>query len=289
MEQHDASYRRRAPDGVMLHDDGRPVLKLRNWMFPLIGNWVVSVFLSMVSIRALTISCPTNRDDQARVAIGGDRDLSGLNYQTKSPSSGNAGRPRQMSESERRGQLVAIAGEMFLQKGYRATTMDDIAQCAGMSKKTVYQIFSAKSELFDALLTEWLAPFTIPVEADGQPPHEVLNDVLCRLVNFALSERQISMTRLLIAEAPHSEDIAIALERQGIGRGKGALEQYLAAETARGTFSIDDPEDAANTLFFTAAGNFLFGLLLRTQPRPSVADVAARVKQTVTTFFQQII
>ncbi|MEA2775707.1 MAG: hypothetical protein QOF90_1113, partial [Acetobacteraceae bacterium] len=101
-----------------------------------------------------------------------------------------------MPENERRGQLVAAAGEMFLLKGYRATTMDDIAQCAGMSKKTVYQIFAAKSELFDALLTEWFAPFTIPVEADGRPPREVLTDLLCRLVNFALTERQISMTRL---------------------------------------------------------------------------------------------
>ena len=214
--------------------------------------------------------------------------LGRLDLQTKGTGRGNPGRPRQMSENERRGQLIAIAGEMFLQRGYRATTMDDVAQCAGMSKKTVYQIFSAKSELFDALLTEWFAPFTIPAETAGRSPREVLIDVLCRLVNFALSERQISMTRLLIAETSHSEDIAIALERQGIGRGKGALEQWLAAETALGTFRIDDPEDTASILFFTVAGDFLLGLLLRTRPRPSVEEVAARVERTVTTFFQQV-
>jgi AcrR family transcriptional regulator len=193
-----------------------------------------------------------------------------------------------MSENERRGQLVAVAGEMFLQKGYRATTMDDIAQCAGMSKKTVYQIFAAKSELFDALLTEWFAPFTIPVEADGRPPREVLIDLLGRLVNFALTERQISMTRLLIAETPHSEDIALALERQGIGRGKGALERWLAAEAALGTFKIDDPEDAASVLLFSAAGDYLLGLLLRTRSRPSPEQVAVRVGRTVATFFGQV-
>jgi AcrR family transcriptional regulator len=201
---------------------------------------------------------------------------------------GQAGRPRQMSENERRGQLIAVAGEMFLQKGYRATTMDEIAQCAGMSKKTVYQIFSAKSELFDALLTEWFAPFTIPVETDGRPVREVLVDVLCRLVNFVLCERQISMTRLLIAETSHSEDIALALKRQGIGRGKGALEQWLAAEAAAGTFKIDDPEDAANTLFFTAAGDFLLSLLLRTRPQPTIEDVALRVERAVANFLQQV-
>jgi AcrR family transcriptional regulator len=216
----------------------------------------------------------------------GNTDLDGPSCQTRHTGSGNVGRPRQMSETERRGQLVAVAGEIFLQKGYRATTMDDIAHCAGMSKKTVYQIFPAKSELFDALLTEWLAPFVLPIEADGRSPRDVLTDVLCRLVNFALSERQISLTRLLIAETSHSEDIALALERQGIGRGKGALEQWLAAETTLGTFKIDDAEDAANTLFFTVAGDFLLGLLLRIRSRPSVEDVALRVERAVMTFLQ---
>jgi AcrR family transcriptional regulator len=192
-----------------------------------------------------------------------------------------------MSEDERRSQLVTVAGEIFLRKGYRATTMDDIAQCAGMSKKTVYQIFTAKSELFEALLKEWLAPLTIPVRSDGRSAGDVLIDLLSRLVNFALSERQISMTRLLIAETPHSDDIAVALERQGLGRGKGALGKWLAAEAASGRFKNADPEDAANMLFFAAAGDFLLGLLLRTRPRPSVEEVAARVERAVASFVQQ--
>jgi AcrR family transcriptional regulator len=202
--------------------------------------------------------------------------------------SGQPGRPRQMSEDERRRQLVAVAGEMLLRKGYRATTMDDVAQCAGMSKKTVYQLFSAKSELFDALLAEWLAPFTIPVESDGRSPREVLIDALCRLVNFTLSERQISMFRLLIAETSHSEDIAAALQRQCVGRGKKALGNWLAAEAEAGTFKIDDPEEAANSLFFSVAGDHLLGLLLRTRSRPSVEEVAVRVERAVATFFQQV-
>jgi AcrR family transcriptional regulator len=166
--------------------------------------------------------------------------------------------------------------------------MDDVAQCAGMSKKTVYQLFSAKSDLFDALLAEWLAPFTIPVEPNGRSPREVLIDVLCRLVNFTLSERQISMFRLLIAETLESEDIAGALQRQCVGRGKKALGNWLAAEAAAGTFKIDDPEEVANMLFFTAAGDHLLGLLLRTRSRPSAEEVAARVERAVATFFQQL-
>ena len=110
---------------------------------------------------------------------------------------GNAGKPRQMSENECRGQLVAVAGEIFLQKGYHATTMDAVAKSAGMSKKTVYQIFAAKSELFDALLIDWFGPSTLPVEVDRRSPREVLIGLLYRLVNFELSERQILSKRLV--------------------------------------------------------------------------------------------
>ena len=69
------------------------------------------------------------------------------------------------------------------------------------------------------------------------------------------------MTRLLIAEAPRSKDVALVLQRQGIGRGTGVLERWLAAEAALGTFKIDDLEDAASVLLFSAAGDYLPGLL----------------------------
>jgi TetR/AcrR family transcriptional regulator, mexJK operon transcriptional repressor len=198
-----------------------------------------------------------------------------------------AARPRRMPEDERRLKLIAAASELFLHRGYHTTTMDDVARYARMSKKTLYQVFSAKSELFDALLTDWLATFTIPVESDGRSPRDVLTEVLSRLVNFALAERQVLMTRLLIAETSHSEEIAAALHRQGLGRGKGALEQWLAAQAAHGLLKVDDPDEVSSMLFFTAVGDFLMGLLLRTRARPTADEVNSRVARTVATFFQQ--
>jgi AcrR family transcriptional regulator len=196
------------------------------------------------------------------------------------------GRPRQM-EAERRRQLIAAAADLFLHKGYHATTMDDVARCAGMSKKTVYQVFSSKAELLDALLSDWFAPFTAPIEADGRPLRQVLTDALSRLAHYALSERQVLLMRLLIAETSCSEDIAAALDRQCIGRGKGALEQWLAGEAARGALTIDNPKEAANMLFFGAVGDFLLRLLLRKGPPPESEEIAARLEYTVAAFFRQ--
>ena len=48
------------------------------------------------------------------------------------------------------------ADEMFMQFGIRSVSMDDIATQLGMSKKTIYQYFSDKDELVDAVVNDEL-------------------------------------------------------------------------------------------------------------------------------------
>jgi len=51
-----------------------------------------------------------------------------------------------------RERIRAKAQELFMQYGIRSVSMDDIATHLGMSKKTIYQYFSDKDELVDAVL-----------------------------------------------------------------------------------------------------------------------------------------
>jgi len=73
---------------------------------------------------------------------------------TARPGTVGAGRPadeapaRRLPAGERREQLFAVALELFADRGYRATTMDDIAEAAGVTKPLVYQHFSSKRALY---------------------------------------------------------------------------------------------------------------------------------------------
>src|SRR5277367_3342176 len=68
---------------------------------------------------------------------------------------------RRLTAEQRRQQLVAVALELFAERGYRPTTMDDIAEAAGVTKPLLYQHFSSKRalylELVDAVSDELLA------------------------------------------------------------------------------------------------------------------------------------
>src|ERR1700761_6827737 len=79
---------------------------------------------------------------------------------------------RRLTAEQRRHQLVAVALELFARRGYRSTTMDDIAEAAGVTKPLVYQHFSSKRALYLELVNSiaqalLLAVRTAVMEADG--------------------------------------------------------------------------------------------------------------------------
>src|SRR6266487_949837 len=55
--------------------------------------------------------------------------------------------------SERRAHLVALAGELFAQKGYRATTVREIADAAGILSGSLYHHFDSKESIGDEILS----------------------------------------------------------------------------------------------------------------------------------------
>jgi AcrR family transcriptional regulator len=61
-------------------------------------------------------------------------------------------RGNRLPRNERRGQLLAAASEVFVDRGYHAAGMDEIAERAGVSKPVLYQHFSSKLELYLAVL-----------------------------------------------------------------------------------------------------------------------------------------
>ena len=61
-------------------------------------------------------------------------------------------RGQRMPRSQRRAQLLDAAQQVFVERGYHAAAMDDIAERAGVSKPVLYQHFPGKLELYLALL-----------------------------------------------------------------------------------------------------------------------------------------
>ena len=77
----------------------------------------------------------------------------------------------------RRGQVIAAARERFTKHGITGTTMDGIAQAAGVAKGTVYLYYKSKEEIFRQILEEDVSQFqdeTVPpIGGPGDVEHKL--------------------------------------------------------------------------------------------------------------------
>lgn len=81
-------------------------------------------------------------------------------------------RPTRMPRKERRAQLLLAAQEVFVERGYHAAAMDEIADRAGVSKPVLYQHFPGKLELYVAILDRLNADLVSTVTGAVAGVHE---------------------------------------------------------------------------------------------------------------------
>lgn len=199
---------------------------------------------------------------------------------------GTGGEARAFSETARREVLLSAAERVFLAKGYVATTMATIAQAAGMSKKTIYQIFASKKELFDALMMDRMTIPKMPPEDSGQPSAVVLRAVLLDLSHVVLSPKQIALTRLILADIASTPEVGDVMKARCV-QAEATIQTWLALQASRGAFSMPSVSSAAATLLSLAFGEFHWHLLLQLGDAPSEETLVARIDWAVAVFTRE--
>lgn len=139
------------------------------------------------------------------------------------PASRPAGRPRASS----RAMLEEAAGELFLERGYAATSVADITARAGVSRNTFFNYFGAKSDLlwstFDATVAGLGDALADPRHDDGTPrgtARAALTEVAA-----ALQPDNVSLAFTHADTMGLSEELRRAAELlgepHGVGMGEG--------------------------------------------------------------------
>ena len=107
-----------------------------------------------------------------------------------------------LRERNRRQTLQRIAEvgvELFLAKGYEATTLDEIAAAAGISRRTFFYYFKGKDDILLAHLGSYPDALTAAVResASAGAPVDVVREALLKLSNRFQSSRTIAIARLI--------------------------------------------------------------------------------------------
>ncbi len=97
---------------------------------------------------------------------------------------------QRLSAAERRDQLLSVAREVFAEHGYEATTIEEVAQRAGVSKPIVYEHFGAKEGLYAAIVDremDNLVGRVSVVIAEG-PPRERFESAVLAFMTYVKAE-----------------------------------------------------------------------------------------------------
>lgn len=170
--------------------------------------------------------------------------------------------------------------------GYGAANMDEIARRAGMSKKTIYQVFETKQELFAAVIDSRRNELAAMIESEGsdesRKPEDVLRQFLRQIARFVLAPRQAALYRLAVAESQRAPELANAFYREGSTRACSPLTEWLAVQHARGVLHVPDPTSAAKMLFHMAIAELR--VLIGQCGQPDEAAIDDRVDYAVQVF-----
>ncbi|WP_088100704.1 TetR/AcrR family transcriptional regulator [Xanthomonas retroflexus] len=159
-------------------------------------------------------------------------------------------RATQRLTDRKREAIVRAAVEEFRSAGYEATSMDRIAAVAGVSKRTVYNHFPSKEELFALILEElWqssVASVELPYRAD-QPLDVQLLQLLRQKLDLLGDANFIDLARVAMAEIIHSPERAQAIVCR-MGEKESGVSAWIRAAIADGRLRQVDPEFAGHQL-----------------------------------------
>lgn len=174
-----------------------------------------------------------------------------------------------------RQRLFDATMELIGEKGYAASTVDEIVERAGVAKGTVYYHFKSKAELVEAMISQQLLAESVRKATEGATdPTDRIRRALTAVVVFIRDNHDFA--KLLITEMWREDRIwreSLMLLKQGAIE---VIREAIEDGAARGDFSADRrPDIAASMLFYMAATTALDWRML--EPERAMEDVTDEV------------
>ncbi len=161
--------------------------------------------------------------------------------------------PRQRRKEARPAELMAAALELFVEKGFVGTRLEDVAARAGVSKGTLYLYFDSKEALFKAVIQEGI----VPLLEEGAGLVDRFEGSTADLLRALIGEwwQRIGNThlagvpKLMISEAGNFPELAIYYNDTVIVPGRDLMRRTLQRGIASGEFRGVDVETAIDVIF----------------------------------------
>jgi TetR/AcrR family transcriptional regulator, mexJK operon transcriptional repressor len=163
-----------------------------------------------------------------------------------------AGRPRACDAEARMQDLMTVAAELFLQKGYSKVSLEAIARQAHVAVRTIYVKFGGKAGLFREILRSGRESYFATMEdleTNVRPMREILIDFGLRMNKLLAAPSAINLHRIVIAEAAAAPELAEAFFDAGPRQTREALRTFFSRADIRAQLRADMPPEQLSVHF----------------------------------------
>ncbi|MDJ1183676.1 TetR/AcrR family transcriptional regulator [Roseofilum casamattae] len=187
---------------------------------------------------------------------------------------------------KKRAAILAAAVAEFQQHGFDGTSMDRIAAVAEVSKRTVYNHFASKEDLFAAIVSELLArsqTMSDYVYMPELPLAEQLFDIGKAIAQTLTSDDFMQLSRAIVSRFLQSPDIAESTFREHDKFNSGLI-AWIEAASQDNRLAITNAEFAA-TQFTSLIKAFVFWPQLIGNQAPVSEEECDRIIQSAVALF----
>ncbi|MCW1428350.1 TetR/AcrR family transcriptional regulator [Novosphingobium sp. JCM 18896] len=191
-----------------------------------------------------------------------------------------AGRPTADELERRKLKVMEVATDMFVNRGYAATTLLDIAKVAGVATRTLYQHFGDKEAIFqEVIFARDTAKIDKPVFEPGDDLVSALRKAAHYSSQVALRERSIELMRLMIAESARFPELMSSVATAIFSRFTRNVAQLFTQLAENGLIPEGDHDQSAELFIDLMLGQrtvmIYFGWA---QATPTEADIEAKIE-----------
>jgi len=134
-------------------------------------------------------------------------------------------------KESRPGELLDAALELFVEKGFAATRLDDVAARAGVSKGTLYLYYASKEDLFKAVVRQNIVPLIEAFERDvaesSASSAELLGGFFRQWWTCFGATRLAGIAKLVVGEAGNFPELARFFQQEVVLRNAMLLRSIV--------------------------------------------------------------
>lgn len=191
------------------------------------------------------------------------------------------------TRDDRRAAIEAAAYELLLEKGYKSTSMIDVAKRAKASNETLYRWYGNKAGLLAALVEENARVVRLHLSdsiEDGKTPMEMLRLVGPDLLSLVTGERAVVLNRAAVVDLTETGTLGGMIAEFGRETVAPLIGELITLARDQGALVADDIREATETYINLLIGDAQIRRVIGVMPEPLADEVERRAARAFTRF-----